>query len=528
MSPAFQRSNLDAVGAGALARSVTPTGVRLEAPWPYAPSTPLGQHLRIERLVRVVEGRHLYLANNVDPLWMHKKCWNCGNKFNPGQAQCCTYCNAPLMERRFLASVRHDPSLVSPWRDWMKLRLKHATLIRPSAAFLREGRPVTIYPYHGERLLLDQPAPMPPGILIALLHRIGVGLEALHAEGVRLSRLDASHILIMPDGSARLSDLDVAEVMSPRDLARHPDRPILADVRNLCETMLRFVDPDDQPIVKFLHDGVAGRHGPPKRLRAALEMHSDRLAEDVEDHAHAAYSDLGLTRRRNEDHWGWRRIDDRSIAYVVADGMGGHERGELASELTVKTVLDVLDKGVKAGRTNADYLKQLARQAIEEANRVVLAEAAGQGARAMGATVVLLLMIDDRQGFLAHAGDARAYRLRGGALRPLTSDHSMVQAMVERGKITREEARTHPKANVILNYVGQDPEIDVDVDEVKLLRGDRVLLCSDGLWGELEDGEIEQHLSTWRQTRRAVQRLVRDAYQGGGKDNISLVLVDVS
>ena len=103
----------------------------------------------------------------------------------------------------------------------------------------------------------------------------------------------------------------------------------------------------------------------------------------------------------------------------------------------------------------------------------------------------------------------------------------MVQAMVERGTISQAEARTHPKANVILNYIGQDPEIDVDVAEVRLLRGDRVLLCSDGLWGELEDDEIASHLNTWKRPRRAVQRLVNDAYQGGGKDNISAVLVDV-
>lgn len=527
MTVAFMRSNLDAVGAGALARSVTPQGVRLEHPYPYPPETPLGQHLRIERLARVVEGRHLYLANNVDPLWRHKKCWSCGNRYNPGKAQSCTYCNAPLLERRFLASVRHDGSGVAAWKAWMQMRLEHPTLIRPSAAFLREGRPVTIHPYHGERLLLDQPAPVPPGIVIALLHRIAVALQALHDHGVRLARLDASHILIMPDGSARLSDLDVAEILEPQDLLRHPDRPVLADVRTLCATLLHYVDSDDTAIVKFLEDGVQGRHGPPKRLRAALELHHDRLAEDTIEHAHAAYTDLGLTRLRNEDAWGWRRIDERTSAYVVADGMGGHERGEVASSLTVKTVLDTLDKGVKAGRTSADFLKQLLVRAIEEANLAVLNEAESSRGRAMGSTVVALLTLDGKSGFLAHAGDARAYQLRGGTLRPLTEDHSMVQAMVERGTITREQARTHPKANVILNYVGQDPEIDVDVQEVRLLKGDRILLCSDGLWGELEDAEIAGHLTTWKEPRRAVQRLVRDAYQGGGKDNIAVVLVDL-
>jgi len=526
MSPQFQRSNLDAIGAGALARSEPVRGVRLEHPVPYPSSTPLGQHLRIERLVRIVEGRHLYLANNVDPLWRHKKCWKCGNRYNPGKAQSCTYCNAPLLERRFLASVRHDGSRAEPWKDWMRLRLEHPTLIGPSAAFLREGRPVTIYPYHGERLLLDQPAPLPPGILVALLHRVATGLGALHDAGVHLAGLDASHVLIMPDGSARLSDLEVEGIVDPKELLRHPDRPVLRDVRDLCRMMLRYVDPDDVNIVKFLDDGVAGRHGPPRRLRRALEVHHDRLAEDVEDHDHAAFSDLGLTRRRNEDTWGWRRIDDRSIVYVVADGMGGHDRGEVASAMTVDKVLSTVTEGVRAGRTAADFLKGLLVKAVEQANAAVVAESKGQS-RAMGATVVAMLVLDGKTGFLAHAGDARAYQLRGGKLRPLTTDHSMVQAMVERGKITPAEARTHPKANVILNYVGQDPEIDVDTSEVRLLRGDRILLCSDGLWGELDDDEITAHLNTWRRPRRAVQRMVQDAYQGGGKDNVTAVLVDI-
>ena len=100
--------------------------------------------------------------------------------------------------------------------------------------------------------------------------------------------------------------------------------------------------------------------------------------------------------------------------------------------------------------------------------------------------------------------------------------------MVERGTLKPEEARNHPKANVILNYVGQDPENDVDVQEVRLLKGDRIVLCSDGQWGELEDREMEAHLLSWKAPRRAVQRMVQDAYLGGGKDNITVVVLDVS
>ncbi|MFK7929281.1 MAG: protein phosphatase 2C domain-containing protein [Myxococcota bacterium] len=526
MSPVSLPSNLDAVGAGLLAQAgATPT-FRVANPWPYSPGTPLGQHLRIERLVRAINGRYLYLASNVDPLWRHKKCWHCGNRFNPGQAQACSYCGTPLSERRFVASVRHDGADLAGWKAWLELRMEHPAIVAPAAAFLREGRPVTIFPYHGERLMLDQPAPFPPGLLVVLMHRLASALAAMHKKGVCLAPFDASNIVIMPDGSSRFTDLHAVSVTTASDLAKHPDRPILGDIRTLCSVFSKFVDPDDAPMVEFINKGILGRLGPPARFRAALEQHHDHLATDIEEHQHAGYTDLGLVRSQNEDDWGWRRIDERTVVYVVSDGMGGYEAGEVAAATTVHVVLDEVASALAKGQTAKPALQKILTSAVHRANREVYGLATARNAR-VGATVVALLMIDGQAAHVAHVGDARLYQLRRGKLKPVTVDHSLVQAMVERGTIKASEARTHPKANVILNYVGQDEEIDVDVQEVRVLRGDRLLLCSDGLWGELTDDEIGWHLSTWDKPRQAIQRLVRDAYLAGGKDNTTAIIVDV-
>lgn len=526
MTGAFLPSNLDAIGAGMLAAAGAEPTAKLANPWPYPAATPLGQHLRIERLVRVVEGRYLYLASNVDPLWRHKKCWHCGNRYNPGQAQACTYCGTPLTEQRFLASVRHDGSGLDGWKAWLELRLDHPAIVGPAAAFLRDGRPVTIFPYHGDRLLLDQPAPMPPGVMVVLMHKLALGLQAVHKAGVRIGHYDASNIVVMPDGSARFIDLSAREVSSSSELARHPDRPILADVRQLCTIFQRYADPDDLPMVRFLADGIGGRLGPPTRFRAALEQRHQQLSEDTEIHQHAGYTDLGLVRGLNEDDWGWRRIDSKTVVYVVSDGMGGFEAGEVASRTTVEVVLDQVEAGVQNGQTKPEALRTILADAVQAANHEVHRHAARIG-HAVGATVVALLVVDGKGACVAHVGDARLYQLRRGKLKAVTTDHSLVQAMVDRGTLSPAEARTHPKANVILNYVGQEEQIDVDVADVRVLRGDRLLLCSDGLWGELTDDELAWHLGSWPAPRKAIQRMVRDAYVAGGKDNTTAIVVDI-
>ena len=129
---------------------------------------------------------------------------------------------------------------------------------------------------------------------------------------------------------------------------------------------------------------------------------------------------------------------------------------------------------------------------------------------------------------MANVGDSRAYLLREQCLHQVTRDHSLVQKMVERGRITREEARVHPHSNILLRTVGTEYDVEIDIFRVDLEKGDRIMLCSDGLWGEVDDRDMENILNTYVDPRLATRELIRAAHHGGGKDNVTLVLVAVA
>jgi protein phosphatase len=127
----------------------------------------------------------------------------------------------------------------------------------------------------------------------------------------------------------------------------------------------------------------------------------------------------------------------------------------------------------------------------------------------------------------ANVGDSRAYLIRGGQLHQISRDHSLVQRMVEQNRLTPSEARNHPHSNILLRTVGTERNVEIDIFRVELEQGDRLLLCSDGLWGEVEDAEIESILNQSDNNRLVARELIRAAHHGGGKDNISVVIVNV-
>jgi PPM family protein phosphatase len=128
---------------------------------------------------------------------------------------------------------------------------------------------------------------------------------------------------------------------------------------------------------------------------------------------------------------------------------------------------------------------------------------------------------------MANVGDSRGYLLRDSSLHQVSRDHSLVQKMVERGRLTAEEARNHPHSNILLRTVGTERDVEIDIFRVELAPGDRLLMCSDGLWGEVEDRDIESILNTYTDPRIAARELIRAAHHGGGKDNVTLVIVTI-
>ncbi len=229
-----------------------------------------------------------------------------------------------------------------------------------------------------------------------------------------------------------------------------------------------------------------------------------------------AVSDPGMVRTSNQD-----AVLAEMTAFAVCDGMGGHAGGEVASAAAVAALRSAL-----SSTSTAEGL----RDAVLAANDAVLA--AGEGKPelvGMGTTCVAALLVGTNDGdrlLLANVGDSRGYLFRGGELSQVTEDHSMVAQLIREGMIEEHEAATHPQRHVITRVLGMAGDVEVDLFELRLIEGDRILLCSDGLVNELDTEEIVRVLGSQPDPQEAAADLVRRANANGGADNVSVVLVD--
>jgi PPM family protein phosphatase len=233
-----------------------------------------------------------------------------------------------------------------------------------------------------------------------------------------------------------------------------------------------------------------------------------RIAEHFYD------SDLGRQRQGNEDN-----LFVRAPLFVVADGMGGAQAGEVASELAVKQFEGGLPDGVSPGAALADLIRranaEIHRQSADDP------DLAGMG------TTVTAAYLDGENVVVAHVGDSRAYLLRDGDLIRLTRDHSLVGELVARGKLTEEQAETHPQRSVITRALGTEPDVDVDTFTVEAQPDDLYLLCSDGLTDMISADEIFAVLDGSDDLEVAARALIEAANAGGGEDNITVVLFQI-
>jgi len=241
-------------------------------------------------------------------------------------------------------------------------------------------------------------------------------------------------------------------------------------------------------------------------------------------------TDTGRVRENNEDSF---RVAPDINLFVLSDGMGGQASGEVASSLATETVLAHCREAEAnpslplAGKPIEGVSRASNRlaSAIRLANRAVYESAQqDERRRGMGATIVAVQSHDERMS-VAHVGDSRAYRLRGGELEQLTQDHSFVAEQVRQGMLTEQEAGTSTLQSVLLRAVGIEPEVEVAVEEELVMEGDTVLLCSDGLTRELSDAQIAAILEDTGDTQEAADRLVDAANRAGGGDNVTVVVL---
>jgi len=234
----------------------------------------------------------------------------------------------------------------------------------------------------------------------------------------------------------------------------------------------------------------------------------------------ASLSDIGRVRTNNQDACGEFANDAGWRALVVADGMGGHRGGEVASRIAVDTIGQMLG-------TSHDAPERSLRNAFLAANERVL-EVADSDPRCagMGTTAVALLFAAEGQAWVAHVGDSRAYVYRGGELIALTADHSYVAELQRRGFISPAEAAVHPRRNEVLRSIGGEPYLDVEIRGVDTFPGDCFLLCTDGLWGCVPESEMVAALAR-TPLEEAVRMLVELANRHGGPDNVTVQLARI-
>ena len=455
------------------------------------------------------------------------------------QEKYCTHCGSPLEQEApdlFLKEADADRyGILQPVID---LHLTHPAIHPPITTF-QEELP------DGIRYCLITPSshelPAQPELSRVLEWGIQLaeGLDYLHAHGVAFGEeLD-------PGSFGLVSEKIVWRYFdNVRILPMLADREKINNVRLLALSMYAWLtgkesyspDPSLSPEINELFyraligEGFTSGAAFASQIDLILKVGSTPVNIDylVGRRTHP-----GLIRDGNEDGLlcltlsrTMRNISQPIGLFVVADGMGGHATGDLASSLTIQTIVQKSCPQIaQLQNLSSEEYTVWIKGTIQEANQAVY-EARQKEGTDMGSTLVCAL-IQGSQAFLAHVGDSRIYLIREGSIQQLTNDHSLVQQLVAMGQIKPDEARTHPQRNVILRSLGERPEVEVDIFLQDLLPGDRLLLCSDGLSGMLDDQKMQIIIQESQSPQVACDYLVDAANLAGGEDNISVILVEI-
>jgi PPM family protein phosphatase len=450
---------------------------------PLPPGAPLGREFCVVRPLRGTARRWLYEVTDARPERATRTCWSCRFDAAPREEPACPRCGGPLADRSFLASVRWSTS--PAWRRLVSSG-GAAGLEAPLVVFDEANVQVSVTPWREgwpPRLLLDEPAPLPTPAVLGAARSLGAALEALAERGFAVRDLGADNVLLEGDGAV-LFDPDVTAADGPIDVAT----PL--------ELLWSYLGPSGGRVLTG--------------------------AAPTQPEAVAAITDTGLVRRRNEDAWLWDRPAPQVWLYAVADGLGGLAAGEVASRKALAALRDAIGAQLADG---AEPGGGVLVEGFAAAHRAVSAHRRDHSLEKMGTTLVTALVVGGTA-HLGHVGDSRAYLLRAGALEGLTEDHSLVRSLVRKGLVTRDAARRHGLANVLERAVGMDPVGDPDLREVAVEPGDRLLLCSDGVWNELDEDELALILGA-TDPREVCRDLLAAVHRRGARDNLTAIVVDI-
>lgn len=493
---------------------------------PLPPGTLIQGRYRIERFLRGNELHNQYIAV-WDDLAGARHCWECGYEKNALNDAVCVECGSELGERHFVLSERWRGNFRA-YMDLQEMGLFHQGLARVYEVFEDSSRLFTINEMVHQGFLCDMGSPLQVHDLVELISRGCETLDYLHENGIGLINLGKDQLVLR--GSLLLfHDLDV-EILHEGPVPTEQRR---LDVERLAR-LLREYTPFDVPSLRQVFDAACdGQYECPAELaeqtRSSIRHVSIHDPSPGPIYAHiSGMSDVGMLRTLNEDCWGWERLSDDLSLYAVADGMGGHDSGEVASEMAIKTLLASARRRLKDLQVLDDEsLEMLLEKSFQEANNAIK-DTSRQRRSDMGTTLVCMLIYQNRLAFVANVGDSRALLFRGSELIQISQDHSLVANLVAMGKISKAAARNHPHSNILVRTVGKEFDVEIDIFRQEVQSGDMLLLCSDGLWGEVEDLDLVKLVSKdAHDPRSTVQALVRAANENGGHDNVTALVVRV-
>jgi PPM family protein phosphatase len=472
-----------------------------------------------------------------------KRCWACGATSNEAGELFCTECGAALDGRHYRGQLTSgEPAglaLVPAVAD-----AAARELLPPIWDQVQDdGRTLTLVADSG-RAALAPPLEEQDALLVGRgLARL---LQKLHTEGLALGALQPADLELGADGLPRLRDAPGLRRIVAGDDNNDDLRALatLLEALTGTERTTKRLDEDQatqliaEPglpdILRELRTGavtdaaalaerldslIAERTQPaPLWVRIGAASHAG-MVRDVDEDSLLAL-DLRMVQNSRGRSWG---------LFIVADGMGGHDAGEVASGLAIRGAAEVILSAYLAPTIESDAqyeearLKEIVRKAILQANEYVIREAQARS-NDMGTTITMALVVGDRA-VIGNIGDSRTYIYREGALRRITNDHSLVMRLVDIGQITEDEIYTHPQRNAVLRSLGDKPELEVDLFSERLRSGDALLLCCDGQWEMTRNPQMAELIARHDDPQAACDALIAAANAAGGEDNITSVLV---
>lgn len=535
-------------------RTHTSAGTRqLSTPLPDQGRMANGARLQNDRYEVVVcleenATRNRYVVRDLQA----QRCAQCRRE-DTVDAKFCERCGVPLTETFYLLLEGLQPAVLGREANVQRLHLQHPSLINFYQMFTDQpvGNRVRTYlvldPVTVEQEALGAQkatrlaslAAIAPQQAIAWLNDLVQTVDYLHSKQVWLPDLNRQQLLLVGQ-QIRLTGLEGIKAFQPTEAAMVAAQEVrlfvqlwqeLIGTRSLpvtvAEVLQRAQNPQNYPTPQAFMAALTSGLLSPQPAAQAIQLQVGSL------------SDLGLVREINEDSLVILAVDQSLNSsnlpirlYAVADGMGGHAAGETASKLALTQLSQTLLTSIQQSVANSDQPPlldhaNLLKQACLQAAKTVYDQARQRNVD-MGTTLVAALIdLANGNAYIANIGDSRLYKISRAGITQITRDHSMVQLLVEKQQLTPAQARSHPQANLIYRTLGEKPVVEVDIFREVLTGGDIVLLCSDGLSGQVPDLQIHNAIVNSTTPQTACAELVRLARTTGGPDNITAIVIQV-